>query len=75
MLVRAIVRGYYRWMRYAGDEFDIPDHLYTPYGRVECGWMEKVDVPVHAGHQPAHAVETIVPSTIDPALTLHEVFK
>jgi hypothetical protein len=33
-MVRATQRGYWNWMRYPGDEFRCPRHLYAP------SWME-----------------------------------
>jgi hypothetical protein len=39
MLVRAISHGYYLYGRAPGEEFDVPDALYS------ATWMEKVGVP------------------------------
>lgn len=47
MRVRAVQRGFYKWMRHPGEEFELPDELFTPYvaGAVDGGWCERVEEP------------------------------
>lgn len=48
MKVRAVMRGFYLWLRQVGEEFEIPDHLHAPLkpGTQDGGWQEKVEDPV-----------------------------
>lgn len=47
MRVRAVQRGYYLWLRYRGEEFVVPDHLFCDV------WQEKLEDPVPEAPPPA----------------------
>ena len=57
MRVVATQRGFFRWLRRPGEEFDVPEHLYSKE------WM-RVPEP---GEVPAAAVAEVVPTTSLPA--------
>lgn len=62
MKVRAVKMGYYKLMRRnPGDEFDVPEHLFSDANRMpNPGWMEKVDgssKPKRSAKAEAKAVE------------------
>lgn len=53
MRVRAVQRGYYLWMRQAGEEFVIPDHLAALVNSPQGGWQESLEDPAPAVSAPA----------------------
>lgn len=58
MRVKALIRGNYLWMRYPGEEFEVPDDLACLYGKVEGGWQEKVE---EAAATPAEEIPAAEP--------------
>ena len=63
MRVRAVVRGFYLWLRHAGEEFEVPDRLYSDHATQSQvgGWMEKVQTEPEAAPvtEPAPAAEAV----------------
>ncbi len=53
-LVRATQRGYYRWLRAAGEEFVVDEKFYAPSDNPSFigGWMEKVVAPPDPAPEP-----------------------
>lgn len=49
--VRATQRGYHRWMRQPGEEFEIDERHYTHHSK-PGGWMEKVEPPTDGPDAP-----------------------
>lgn len=74
-LVRATQRGYYKWLRAAGEEFMVEEAFYAPANSPSFigGWMEKVTVADDPVAAPAvDTAATPVPPIDTGASTLHE---